>query len=265
MPFLAQGGTYRAAADQFVRETLLARLTQIQHLTARQRLIHTEEYLRRAYDYQESELASARKRFSEKAREGDKRAGAELERIKTQQRSLSERRDLAIAQARREVELIAAGKVEIIATALVQPSNDIEDVRARDAEVERIAMEIAIAHEASVGADVRDVSTPNKAHVAGLTDYPGFDVLSRRAPEDERAIEVKGRVGTGDVELTENEWAKAINLRERYWLYVVFDCGTPEPRLFRIADPFGKLLAKSKATMIINARELMDAALREER
>ncbi|MBI5911557.1 MAG: DUF3883 domain-containing protein [Betaproteobacteria bacterium] len=265
VPFLAQGATYRAAADQFVREILLARLTEIQHLTARERLTHTEEYLRRAYDYQESELASARKRFTEKAREGDKRAGAELERIKTQQRSLSERRDLAVAQVRREAELIAAGKVEIIATALVQPSNDIEDVKARDAEVERIAMEIAIAHEASLGADVRDVSTPNKARVAGLTDYPGFDVLSNRSAQDERAIEVKGRVGTGDVELTENEWAKAINLRERYWLYVVFDCGTPQPRLFRIADPFGKLLAKSKATMIINARELMDAALREER
>jgi hypothetical protein len=94
----------------------------------------------------------------------------------------------------------------------------------------------------------------------GTSGYPGFDVLSKRHSGEERAIEVKDRVGTGDIELTENEWAKAINLRERYWLYVVFDCGTSVPGLFRIADPFGRLLAKSKGAIIINACELIDAA-----
>ena len=29
-----------------------------------------------------------------------------------------------------------------------------------------------------------------------------------------------------------------------YWLYVVFDCATPRPRLVRVQDPFGKLLAR---------------------
>jgi hypothetical protein len=57
---------------------------------------------------------------------------------------------------------------------------------------------------------------------------------------------VKGRAGIGDVELTENEWAKACNRRDRYWLYVVFDCGTPHPRLLRVRDPFGKLVVKAK-------------------
>ena len=65
-------------------------------------------------------------------------------------------------------------------------------------------MGVAIAHEAAQSSHVRDVSTPEKARVAGHTDYPGFDVLSKRHSGDERAIEVKGRVGTGDVELTEN-------------------------------------------------------------
>jgi len=31
-----------------------------------------------------------------------------------------------------------------------------------------------------------------------------------------------------------------------YWFYVVYDCATPSPRLVRVHDPFGSLLAKSK-------------------
>ena len=60
------------------------------------------------------------------------------------------------------------------------------------------------------------------------------------------AIEVKGRRGYGSIELSDNEWAKACNLRNKYWLYVVFDCATPQPRLVRVRDPFGKLLVKSR-------------------
>src|SRR5690606_30174742 len=129
----------------------------------------------------------------------------------------------------------------------------------RDFEVERIAMEISMAFEAAVGADARDVSTPEKARLAGLTDYPGFDVFSRRS-DHERAIEVKGRVETGDVELTENEWAKAINLRGRYWLYVVMNCGSSSPRLFRVQDPFGRLLARAKGSVVLSAAAIREVA-----
>jgi superfamily II DNA or RNA helicase/DNA-binding XRE family transcriptional regulator len=262
VPFLAQGSTYRNAAEQYVSKALLARLAEIQRLTAEERLRQTLNHLRRAYDYEESELATARKRYTDKARDGDKRAGGELERIKIQQRSLAERRDLAVAQVQREVELIQAGSAEIIATALVQPSSDVEDVKARDFEVERIAMSVAIVHEQTLGANVRDVSTPDKARVAGLTDYPGFDVLSQRHSGEELAIEVKGRVSTSDVELTENEWAKAINLRERYWLYVVFECGSSSPRLVRVRDPFGSILGRTKTGVVITAQEILRSETR---
>ncbi|MBN2887299.1 MAG: DUF3883 domain-containing protein [Chromatiaceae bacterium] len=201
--FFAQSETWRLAGEQHIKTELLGKLAQLQQL-------------------------AARKRYTSMSREGNRAAQTELERIKEQQRSIKERRALAIQQARREVELIQAGRVEIIATALVQPSQDPEDVKARNAEVERIAMEVAVAHDAVQGADVRDVSTPERARLAGLSDYPGFDLLSRR-PGDERGIEVKGRVGTGEIELTENEWARACNLRNRYWLYAVFDCGSAQP------------------------------------
>ncbi len=257
--FLASSDTWRLAAEQHIKTDLLGKLAELQQLAAREHLVETEDHLVRAYDYQESELAAARKRYTEKAREGNRSAQAELERIKDQQRSIKERREQALAQARREVELIQAGSVEIIATALVQPSQDPEDIKARDVEVERIAMEVAIAFEAAQGADVRDVSTPEKARLAGLSDYPGFDLLSKRTGE-ECGIEVKSRVGTGEIELTENEWARACNLRNRYWLYVVFDCGSASPRLFKVQDPFGKLIAKSRGSVVIGYGDIVRAA-----
>ncbi len=248
--FLARSGAWRLAAQGHLQREVAASLAELQRLNAGHRLQETEDYLGRAFDYQESELAAARKRYTGKARQGNRTAYLELERIKQQQRTLAERRAQALQQARREVELIQPGVVEVLATALVQPSQDPQDIEARDAEVERMAMEVAIAFEAARGADVRDVSTPPKAKLAGLNDYPGFDLFSRRAHE-ERGIEVKGRVGVSEIELTENEWARACNLREKYWLYAVFDCGSSTPQLLRVQDPFAKLIAKARGGVVI--------------
>ena len=58
----------------------------------------------------------------------------------------------------------------------------------------------------------------------------------------------KSRAGpeSAAVEVSANEWARACNLRGDYWLYVVFDRATPNPRLVRVRDPSGALLAKAK-------------------
>ena len=56
-------------------------------------------------------------------------------------------------------------------------------------------------------------------------------------------IEVKGRASGGAIQMEANEWKQACHLGERYWLYAVFDCATPAPRLSRMQDPFAKLLA----------------------
>ena len=126
--------------------------------------------------------------------------------------------------------------------------------------VEQIAMHVAWAHEEAAGATVKDIHTPELARAAGLPDNPGFDLLSIRPGGEKRAIEVKGRAGVGEVEVSANEWAKACNLRDGYWLYAVYDCGTPSPRLVRVQDPFGSLLAKSKGSVLIGAREIAEAA-----
>ena len=68
----------------------------------------------------------------------------------------------------------------------------------------------------------------------------------------------------GDVELTDNEWAKACNLGDRYWLYVVFDCGTPHPRLLRVRDPFKALLVQARGGVIVDEQQVLAAAERDQ-
>ncbi len=257
---LAQANIFREAAREHLTHIVAKRLVEQRVLAFLGRLPETEEHLRRAFDYQESELAAARRRWTERRKEGDGLAVAEVERIKERQRKLGSRRDVSLSQIRREAELIRPGDVELIATAMIMPSTEPDDITARDVEVERIAVEVAMAHEAALGAVVRDVSTPPKARQAGLTDNPGFDLLSHRPNGEIRDIEVKGRVGTGELEITDNEWARAINLRERYWLYAVLDCGGPTPRLLRVQDPFKSLFAKAKGSMLISPGEVIRAA-----
>lgn len=202
------------------------------------------DFLRKGYDYQAAELAAIRAKLSEKARQGDLHAKIELARIKDRQKSLAEQRNTALSTAQREPELIMPGEVTFLLHALVIPSSDPEDKQRHDAEIEKIAMQVAVAYEETRRAVVRDVSTKERALAEGLGEYPGFDLLSRHPNGEECAIEVKGRAGIGDVDISENEWAKSCNLREKYWLYVVFDCAMPQPRLVRIHDPWGKILPR---------------------
>jgi Domain of unknown function (DUF3883) len=76
----------------------------------------------------------------------------------------------------------------------------------------------------------------------------GFDVRSlgpadaqtgyRDPVEGIRRIEVKGRTRGQPVRLTTNEWYKAQQLGESYWLYVVWDpLGKPDPEPLRIRNP----------------------------
>jgi len=63
-----------------------------------------------------------------------------------------------------------------------------------------------------------------------------------------------------NIEITENEWSRACNLRDRFWLYVVYNYGTPNPRLLRVQDPFYRLIASSKGGVLIDEGEILRAA-----
>ncbi|MAT40372.1 MAG: hypothetical protein CL946_12290, partial [Ectothiorhodospiraceae bacterium] len=203
-----------------------------------------EAFVQRGYDFQEAELAAARTKMAQKARGGNKGAAAELSNIKAQQREISTRKARALAIIHREPELLVPGDVDFIAHALVVPTTDKSEIEWRDKNVEQIAMDLSKAFEEAEGGKVKYVHTPALARAADLPDHPGFDLLSQRPNDQQRCIEVKGRVGTGEIEITDNEWARACNLREDYWLYVVYHCGTPTPQLVRVQDPFGNLLVR---------------------
>jgi superfamily II DNA or RNA helicase len=75
----------------------------------------------------------------------------------------------------------------------------------------------------------------------------GFDIravklLDEATGEREvRRIEVKGRRRGGNIVMTTNEWYKAQQLGETYWLYVVWDPLSDNPALVRIQHPAEKL------------------------
>ena len=249
-------------ADQFIREEVSERVAQAHRQRRLDDLPARLEFVNRGFDFQAAELAAARSRLSKMARDGNRYAQGELSKVKERQRSLTASRNHRLAELQAEPDLIQAGEIEFLVHALVVPVQDSAETERYDADVEAIAVEVATDYEKRFGAEVQDVSRPELARRAGLTDWPGFDLLSRRAGEERRAIEVKGRAGTGGIEMSDNEWAKACNLRDEYWLYVVFDCATPHPRLVRVRDPFAKLLVRSRESIayIINPRAVIEAA-----
>jgi hypothetical protein len=220
------------------------------------------EFLQRGFAYHEAELAIERSRRAEKAREGDPRAKHLLDRVKERQRNLSAQRERACAELMMEPDLVRAEDPVFIAHALVVPSTDPEERKRHDREVEKIAMLKAIGFEEEHGRLVVDVSAPEKAVMQGLEAWPGFDLLSRNGKGGPNAIEVKGRAGVGEIEVSDNEWAKACNLRDRYWLYVVFNCAGAHPELHRIQDPFGKLIARAKGGVVLDAASILQTAER---
>ena len=103
----------------------------------------------------------------------------------------------------------------------------------RDEEIELIAVQEVVRHETERGWVVESVEKDNR----------GFDLISRKPhPHDDktftdvRFIEVKGRVAIGEIAVSDNEYKTADRLKNDYWLYVVFNCGT-KPELHLIRDP----------------------------
>jgi SNF2 family DNA or RNA helicase len=75
----------------------------------------------------------------------------------------------------------------------------------------------------------------------------GFDIRAQRIADEStgevhvKRIEVKGRLKGQPIRLTINEWYKAQQLADTYWLYVVWDPLSDSPELVRIHNPAIKL------------------------
>lgn len=100
-------------------------------------------------------------------------------------------------------------------------------------EVERRAMEFVMELEKKKGREPKDVSK-----------HKHYDIESHDPSTGEtRYIEVKGRwEPTLAVELTEAEFEKAKDLGKDYWLYIVYDISSNEPKLVVIRDPVNNVI-----------------------
>lgn len=117
-------------------------------------------------------------------------------------------------------------------TVVQSASEDKSQADLKFAEIERIAVQTAIAFEEARGCKVESVES----------DTRGFDLISRIACQDNqraletRCIEVKGSAAVGEIALTANEYKTAQRLGEDYWLYVVFNCASA-PQVTAIQNP----------------------------
>lgn len=159
------------------------------------------------------------------------------------------------------------GPIRLLATALVLPpaevlaerlppgEPDADAIRASDL----AAMAVALAYERARGWEPHDVSR--------LHDRCGFDIRSL-GPADPatgqrpvRRIEVKGRRRGQPVRMTANEWLKARQLGDTYWLYVVWDPTSPDPELVPIPDPGHRLEHVAREVRTVSHIELPAEAI----
>ena len=253
VPLASRASALKANASVHVER----RLSEVveEHRTARRaELPERRRRMNVSFDLQSAALAKRRSELTRatapataRGRRGDS-TEHELALLKREQATLSEARGRALRELDGALNRIGAGPPRFLVHALSLPPSPDSDIEQMDDRVEAMAVRIAAQAEVDRGANVRDVSTPQKARAAGLADWPGFDLLSRDSDGEVRSIEVKGRAGRAAVRMELNEWKQACNLGERYWLYVVFGCATPGPQLYRVRNPFRSLLAAEHST-----------------
>ncbi|MDE0271543.1 MAG: helicase-related protein [Gammaproteobacteria bacterium] len=258
VPLATRALGLRAQALEFIKQRPLNDLVEQQRQACSAELPERRKRINVNFDLQSAELA---KRRSILAHSGEADAEA-LAALKDDQKAISSERQQALAELDRTPNEILAGPVRFLAHALVIPLSDGGEQERQEPRVEELAVRIASQAEAERNATVQDVSRPALARQAGLPDYPGFDLLSTRASGEVRNIEVKGRAGRTSVQMEANEWKQACHLGKRYWLYVVFDCATSKPRLYRVRDPFKNLLAaeRSSSTFSLPVGAIVSAA-----
>lgn len=255
--FASEAEEWVERAANYLDEALLVPYREELRARARAQALARDEQVRRGFASREAELAQRRSRLRERAEAGDRQAVEELEAVRREQQALGAERQQHLDHLHAGPEQIVASPLRWIARALVVPTRDAEELERHDRNAEAVAMAIVRAVEEARGATVIDVSTPPKARAANLTDYPGFDLLVRPPGGGDLAVEVKGRLGRGDVEMKVNEWSAAVNRGDGYHLAVVLDCATPKPNLYRIVNPFDRLLAKQTGALRIPLSEIV--------
>ena len=261
VPLAARGVAMRAESAALA-ERARDDLVEERRNAARRELPERRRRLAVGFDLKAAELAARRAELASGKRASE---DGEREEVRNEQRLLAREKRRALARLEAEPSRIVPGGAPLLLHALVVPSDDEEEKQQYDATVEEIAVRHAVEWERRRGREVSDVSKPALARARGLRDWPGFDLLSRGPDGEEICIEVKGRAGRGGVNLQINEWKQALHRGDAYWIYAVFDCGTPKPSLKRLRNP-ARVLAASRydsSVFAIPFSELVEKAERD--
>ena len=215
------------------------------------RLPEQRRNLRVAYNLRQAELLRQRRLLKKRVERDIPAARTKLRECQAELDDLDRRRREAEARLLSAPERLHLGPVSLYAQALVLPVPPEEAERRRDVQAEQVALALVRQREEAAGSVLEDVSDP---HLKA-----GFDLKVLRTDGSLRYVEVKGRSGRQAIEMTANEWAQAANHRDRYWLYVVYDCDAA-PTLHRVPDPFGRLLARQTGAVRIKASDVLSAA-----
>lgn len=240
-----------AAVEAYLLEALALPALQSRQQQEEEQLPQRRERLRVAYNLWWADLFRQRRWLKEAVEKGVPAARSKLRHCQAELDSLDLRQREAQAALYAAADALRLGPVSLYVQSLVLPLPPEEVERRRDVQAEKVALAEVIRREQAEGSTIEDVSAP---HLKA-----GFDLKVLRAGGSLRYVEVKGRSGTQAVEMTANEWAQAANHRDRYWLYVVYHCDTV-PKLYRVADPFGRLLARQTGAVRIKASDVMVAA-----
>ncbi len=128
-----------------------------------------------------------------------------------------------------------------VGTVRVLPTSEVQDAMYRDEEVERLGMEVVMGFERDAGRTPEDVSKENL----------GFDIRSKSMDGKLRYIEVKARAHLGAVALTQNEWFKAIQLGDDYYLYVVWNTSSfPNVKPLIVRNPATNLTVDQRVEIV---------------
>ncbi len=162
---------------------------------------------------------------------------------KTEQKDRYEEEKKKLEQScQREVTLVRKPPV-FIGAIRVRPAigdNKTETPMPNRLEIEQIGMEHATRHEEAQGCVVEDVSAENL----------GFDLRSKTPDSKVRCIEVKARADRAPVVLTANEWFRAKQLKDDYFLYVVLNAATTQPESYILQNPASQISAVRQITEV---------------
>ena len=189
--------------------------------------------------------------------ESDK--GEDVKRLvedKTEQKDRYEKEKKKLEESfQREVTLVR--KPPIFTGAIrVRPAIEVDETETpihNRLEIEQIGMQHAIHHEKAQGCVVEDVSAESL----------GFDLRSKTPDGKVRCIEVKARADRAPIVLTSNEWFRAKQLKDDYFLYVVLNAAT-QPESYIIQNPASQISAVRQITEVRYQVPLSEIAKRSE-